>query len=255
MLPPIDYQVKSIRIESNPTLDLGTLSNIIANDPNDTKTDTLVTEDGELYFEYVAKMIKSYYTDPILEITQVNANGAFGDKEYEYKDKTDKETVQLYTIDGDNVNYTFSHPVFKQANKYKFDVNGYEVYTNYDEAEPVIDKVPLQNVDVVFSNQMGTGQEVVINAELTPEDDQDGDLRSTIPDVVTLDDKGYAQYEWQAGLPNITSPFTLYLGATFTHVDKTYSWDGLEGIVTGALPSGNNFVTAGPDVVSMIGRT
>ncbi len=254
LLPPIDYQVKSIRIESNPTLDLGTLSNIIANDPNDTKTDTLVTKDGELYFEYVAKMIKSYYTDPILEITQVNANGAFGDKEYEYKDKTCKETVQLYTIDGDNVNYTFSHPVFKQANKYKFDVNGYEVYTNYDEAEPVIDKVPLQNVDVVFSNQMGTGQEVVINSELTPEEDQDGDLRSTIPDVITLDDKGYAQYEWQAGLPNITSPFTLYLGATFTHVDKTYSWDGLEGIVTGALPSGNNFVTAGPDLVSMIIR-
>ena len=255
LLPPVDYLVKSVTIEKNPDIELGSLSNIIASDPTTTYTDTLVTEDGEQYFEYVAQFKKSYYTDPILEVTQVNADGAFGEEKLEYKDKSTRETVMLYTKNGDQTDYTFSYPVFKQANKYTFDVKGYEVYTNKDGAEPVIDKVPLQNVEVVFSNQMGTGQEVVIDADLTPEDDdQDGDLGSTIPDVVTLDDNGYAQYEWQAGLPNITSPFTLYLAATFTHVDKTYSWDGIEGIVTGALPSGNNFVTAGPDLVSMIIR-
>ena len=254
LLPPVDYVVNSVTIDNNSNINLDGFSSIIASDPNKTSTDTLVTEDGEQYFEYVAKLKKSYYTDPILEVTQVNADGAFGEKQLEYKDKSTKENVQLYTKEGNNINYTFGVPVFKQANKYTFDVKAYEVYTNYDNSEPVIDQVPLQNVEVVFSNQMGTGQEVVINSKLTAEDDEDGDLGSTIPDVVTLDDKGHAQYEWQAGLPNITAPFKLSLGASFTHVDKTSQFMVTDGIVAGALPSGNNFVTEGPDLVTMIIR-
>ena len=55
-------------------------------------------------------------------------------------------------------------------------------------------------------------------------------------------------------------PYTLNLAATFTHNDKSYTWTGvntsnaLTGIVIGALPTGNNFVTKGPDKIEMIIR-
>lgn len=120
--------------------------------------------------------------------------------------------------------------------------------------------MPLRDVPVTFTNQMGTGQQVVIDPTLTAEDDARGDLGETAPDVVTLDENGEAQYEWMAGLPNITAPYTLSLAATFVQNDRTYTWGGvnatnsLAGVVTGALPSGNNFVTNGPDQISMILR-
>ena len=56
------------------------------------------------------------------------------------------------------------------------------------------------------------------------------------------------------------SPTTLSLSATFVQNSKTYTWGGvndtnsLAGVVTGALPTGNNFVTNGPDQVTMILR-
>ena len=263
LLPPIDYRVESISIESNQAITFDNLPNIYASDPLDIKTDSLVTDDGtKKEFDYVAKLIQSYYTDPVLEVTQKDrTDGSFGERTYTYSDKDTPETqVSLYSVENDAVSYTFGYPLFKQQNTYIFNMRGYETYVNNDGDSPVTDEVPLQNVPVTFSNQMGTGQQVVINPDLTTEDDQRGDLGETAPDQVTLDENGEARYEWTAGLPNITAPYTLSVGATFVQNDRTYTWNGvnatnsLAGIVTGALPSGTNFVTSGPDQVTMILR-
>ncbi len=264
LLPPIDYRVESIEIESNPGVTFDNLPVLYANDPTKTQTDSLAVEGSPTKsFEYVAKMIMSYYTDPHLEITQEgHTDGSFGEQTYTYSDKLTPDTeLPLYTVEENgDITYTYGYPFFKQQNTYKFNVRGYETYVNKDGESPVSYEVPLRDVEVTFSNQMGSGQQVVINPELTDEDDERGDLGSTAPDMVTLDEDGKAQYEWTAGLPNITAPYTLSLAATFVQNDRTYTWNGinatnsLAGVVTGALPSGTNFVTKGPDQVTMILR-
>ena len=268
LLPPIDYRVKSIEIESNQDITFDGLPIIYANDPLDTKTDSLMLENGtKKEFEYVAKLIQSYYTEPVLEVTQKDRNdGSFGEQTYTYIDtKTQENTkLTLYTAaDGSPVSYTYGFPIFQQMKQYTFNVRGYETYVNNDDAQnPVVYEVPLQNVPVTFTNQMGTGQGVVIDATQTAEsDDNDGDLAGeAIADQLMLDENGQGQYQWQAGFPNITSPYTRTLAATYQHNDKSYTWTGvntpnsLSGIVIGALPTGSNFVTAGPDKVEMIIR-
>ena len=248
LLPPIDYRVESIEINSNQQITFDGLPVIYASDPTQTSTDTLVTDDGtKKEFEYVAKLIQSYYTDPVLDVTQKGrTDGSFGERTYTYSDKATPETeIPLFTVsDGEPVSYTYGYPLFKQQNTYIFNVRGYETYVNYDGESPVTYEVPT----------------------LSTEDDARGDLGETAPDQVTLDENGEAQYEWMAGLPNITAPYTLSLAATFVQNDKTYTWSGIAnplqptatncllGVVTGALPSGNNFVTNGPDQVTMILR-
>ena len=273
LLPPIDYRVESIEIESNPSSQTGgikfdNLPVLYASDPLDTDTDSLILEDGtKKEFEYVAKMIQSYYSEPVLEVTQEGrTDGSFGENTYTYTDtKTQEKTeLTLYTAaEGSPVSYTYDFPIFQQMKQYTFNVRGYETYVNYDDAQnPVTYEVPLQNVPVTFTNQMGTGQAVVMDATKTEkDDDNDGDLaEDAIPDQLTLDENGQGQYQWQAGFPNITSPYTRTLAATYQHNDKSYTWTGvntsksLSGIVIGALPTGSNFVTAGPDKVEMIIR-
>ena len=266
LLPPIEYRVEGISIESNQRITFDNLPVIYAIDPTQTYTDSLVLDGAPVKkFEYVAKMIQSYYSEPQIEVTQKGrSDGSFGERTFTYSDKLTPDTeVPLYTVDeGSPVSYTFGYPLFKQQNTYIFNVRGYETYQNFDgdAQNPVSYEVPLRDVPVTFSNQMGTGQQVVIDPALTAEDDQRGDLGETSPDQVTLDENGEAQYEWTAGLPNITAPYTLSVGATFVQNDRTYTWEGvnatnsLAGVVTGALPSGTNFVTSGPDQVTMILR-
>ena len=264
LLPPINYRVESIVIESNPQILFDNLPVLYANDPMQTSTDSLEVEGSATKkFEYVAKMIQSYYTEPVLEVTQKDrTDGSFGERTYTYTDTKTLAETELTLFSGSPVSYTYGYPIFQQMKRYTFNVRGYETYVNNDGGTPVTYEVPLQNVPVSFSNQMGTGQGVVMDASKTEEaDDQQGDLAGDpIPDELTLDENGEGQYQWQAGFPNITAPYTLDLAATFTHNDRGYTWTGantpnaLTGVVVGALPTGSNFVTSGPDKVEMIIR-
>ena len=268
LLPPLDYKVESIKIKSNNDITFNDLPMLYASDPLNTETDSLELEDGsKKAFEYVVKMIESYYATPVLEITQKDrTDGSYGEKNYTYTDpRTQEETkLTLYTTpENAPVSYTYEKPIFLQMEQYTFNVHGYEAYMNYDNDadNPEVDIVPLRNVPVTFTNQMGTGQGVVINPDKTEKvDDKFGDLDEIIPDELTLNEDGLGIYQWQAGFPNITWPYTLSLSANFIHNDREYEWkqadqtNALEGIVVGSLPTGNNFITKGPDKVSMIIR-
>ena len=264
LLPPINYRVESIVIESNPQILFDNLPVLYANDPMQTSTDSLEVEGSPTKkFEYVAKMIQSYYTEPVLEVTQKDrTDGSFGERTYTYTDTKTLAETELTLFSGSPVSYTYGYPIFEQMKRYTFNVRGYETYVNNDGGTPVTYEVPLQNVPVSFSNQMGTGQGVVMDASKTEDaGDEQGDLAGDpIPDELTLDEKGEGQYQWQAGFPNITAPYTLNLAATFTHNDRGYTWTGvntanaLTGVIVGALPTGSNFVTSGPDKVEMIIR-
>ena len=169
--------MESIEIASNQDITFDNLPVLYASDPTQTTTDSLVLDGSPTKkFEYVAKLIQSYYTEPVLEVTQKDrTDGSFGEQTYTYSDKLTPETeVPLYTVtDGSPVAYTFGYPLFKQQNTYIFNVRGYETYKNYDAdaQSPVIYEVPLRDVPVTFSNQMGTGQQVVIDPTKTDADD------------------------------------------------------------------------------------
>ena len=58
------------------------------------------------------------------------------------------------------------------------------------------------------------------------------------------------------GSPNITSPFTKAIQFYYEvdGVSKKWRENGLEAVILGSKPTGNNFVTRGPNVLEMILR-
>jgi len=269
LLPPVNYRIKSVSIPSNTDITFSIEGTLDASDPLTTYTDSLENDKGEMmYFKYVDKFITAYHAQPELEVTQQgNTDGSYGESVYTLASDNvnPAQEVTLYTVADNVVTYNYGYPIFEQLKDYTFKVRGYERYVNNDVASsPVAYDVPLKDVQVTFSNQMGAAQPVVINASLTDDaDDKNGDLAGEPSETVVLNEKGEATYKWKAGFPNITEPYTRDLAATYVHNNETYTWKGvnggdnakvLRGIVIGALPSGSNFVTAGPDLVEMIIR-
>ena len=127
----------------------------------------------------------------------------------------------------------------------------YEKYYNHDADAPVKEsKVPLANNTVNITNQMGFGTSVYVTG------DKDGEVYESSQTEIELDSLGHGTYSWQAGSPNILTPYTRTLTMSYPidGVEKNWSGNGFQGIVLGQLTSGSNFVTSGPDEVIMILR-
>ena len=262
MVPPLQYTVTGINIDSNSDISWNTAEIINATDPQATSADSIKVEDGYKKFEYVASLKKSYRSSAILDVVQKNveAEGAFGEPTYELvaEDGT-KKSIELYnkektftlpkTANADA--YTFGYPIFVQGGNYEFDLSLYEKYYNHDADAPVKEsKVPLANNTVNITNQMGFGTSVYVTG------DKDGEVYESSQTEIELDSLGHGTYSWQAGSPNILTPYTRTLTMSYPidGVEKNWSGNGFQGIVLGQLTSGSNFVTSGPDEVIMILR-
>lgn len=262
MVPPLQYTVTGINIDSNSDISWNTAEIINATDPQATSADSIEVEDGYKKFEYVASLKKSYRSPAILDVVQKNveAEGAFGEPTYELvaEDGT-KRLIELYnkektftlpkTANADA--YTFGYPVFVQRGNYEFDLSLYEKYYNHDaDASVKESKVPLANNMVNITNQMGFGTSVYVTG------DKDGEVYESSQTEIELDSLGHGTYSWQAGSPNILTPYTRTLTMSYPidGVEKNWSGNGFQGIVLGQLTSGSNFVTSGPDEVIMILR-
>lgn len=270
MVPPLDYTVENIVIDSNKDIVFGSASSgkdkINASNPKQQLTDSVTLDDGtSRKFNYVAALKKSYRSTPKLSVVQQDTeNGAFGE-----------DTTQVITAAGDTVDvalykkdvtltmptkeqtgYTFGYPVFFQDVKYAFDIKLHEEYTNYDSYlpdGPLVTTVPLEGTVVTFENQLGMGTSVFVNEN---DESKDGTLCEAAKNEVELDENGEGTYIWRAGLPNINSSYTWTLSATYGIGGQQYSWqgNGFQGIIFGELSTGNNFVTTGPDDIAMILR-
>lgn len=262
MVPPLQYTVTGIKIDSNDDISWNTAEIINATDPQATSADSVEVEDGYKKFEYVASLKKSYRSDAILEVVQKNAQaeGAFGESVYELvAEDGSKKKIDLYNKEKtfnlpkteDSDAYTFGYPIFVQGASYDFDLNLYEKYCNNDVDAPVKDtKVPLANSIVNITNQMGFGTSVYVTG------DKDGEVYESSQTEVELDSLGRGTYSWSASSPNILTPFTRTLTMTYSvdGVEKNWVGNGFQGIILGQLTSGSNFVTSGPDEVIMILR-
>ena len=267
MLPPLTYDVMGIKVYKSDIAWDNTNDRIDASNPKKVDSDSIEVEGKYQYFDYVACFKKCYHSDPKLTITQHGAKtpGAFGESKLKITDDYGTSyNVMMYdtlaTYNGVPVGatdgYVFDYPIFKQNGKYKFDIKLFEEYENKDDARPdaTYDKtiVPMEGTRVTFANRLGAATKVYVGGE------NDGEIYEEGSEDVELDETGEGCYEWVAGLPYINGNHTRSMSAAFTIDGKTYSWPSnttsFTGIILGELPSGNNFVTGGPDEVSMILR-
>ncbi len=258
-LPPVQYKVKSISIPSNSNIvfDMEAIEDIDLRNVVALQIDTAVYHIDSALIElrtisYVDELKPLYRSEPTFNVTQENrVDGSFGDFQYIYTDEISNlnDTILLYYTREGGITYTFGYPIFEQLEEYTFNLEGYEEYVNYDlPNDPQTTKVPLQHTLVTIANEFGIEQAVDTATGKLWEELEEGQLY--------LDSLGQAEYTFVVGFPNLTAPYTYGLNIKYNIDGKEYLWNDkpLEAIILGNIASGNQFVTGGPDVVTMILR-
>ena len=258
MVPPLMYNVESMKVVAT-GLSVGDATTVDATSPLVQLTDTLVSENGARQeYAYNYKLNQTYHSAPSFTVTQRgHDDGAFGLSKYEIEDANGKLAIDdIYTIDTNGkVTYNYGGAIFEREENYTFDLKGFEEYVNHDvKNQPVASRVPLSGNVVTINNALSASQSVYLENNTAGK--PAGSLVELESNQLQLDSLGCAVYTWKAGLPNITAPYSRTLSISYDIDDRTYNWDGsgMNGIILGSLPTGNNFVTSGPDVVEMILR-
>ncbi|WP_406682777.1 T9SS type A sorting domain-containing protein [Seonamhaeicola sp. MEBiC1930] len=129
------------------------------------------------------------------------------------------------------------YPVYTQFEDYRIVLNTFERYENMDASPVVEDIVPIVDGELNVTNNLAyPGTEIIAK---DPNDDSK---------IV---------YEFKAGLPSISTPFTKTIDIQYriNNQDNPAENYNQEGIVLGILPDGGQtFVTAGPDIPDIILR-
>ena len=269
MLPPLRYRVRSVKFEHNPDMDDAyTFQNLNAIDLTkiydkavcDTLWDDTHTSYAPLF--QCNKVLRLTYRSPVeFDVSQVGADvGFFGTDSVTVKvTGQDDERVAVATV-GDNgtTNYLYNYPIFEQSDTYTFKVRAYEVYTNFDnDKEGRRYEIALKDSIITIDNEMG--EKVLIARESMTNENVSvkmGDIVHLETNQMKLDSLGTAMYKWKAGFPNLTAPHTRSMNI-FTTVDgSVYGWKqgSFDAIIFGAIPTGNNFVTMGPEKLAMVLR-
>src|SRR5574344_326288 len=250
-LPPLKYHSKDISIPNQTDIHF-TNSDIDATNVMLEYTDSVKnTNNGYDRFKYNASLKKEYRSTSILDILE-HQDGSYGIDKYTVTDiNGKKEDVPIYTIDkNDSVIYNFGYPIYEQLGQYTYNVHAYEKYVSMDykngNGDYNVDEVPLGKIDVTISNQLASTTSVKAS---------DGTVGTVTDDTFTLDSLGRAQYTFVAGLPNIQTPYTRVMTASYEVDGTQLSWNNkIEAVILGALSTGNNFTTKGPDEVLMVLR-
>ena len=261
MVPPLVYNVSApVVIKDSKTV--GEAGLVDLSKPSQTLSDTITHEDGTVEeFEYNAKYLCIYHSEPTFTVIQTGSEkGEFGIEKYKVSDRRGEFDVTIVNNEGEKPVYNYGAPIFISGDPYTFKLKGYEQYTNKDSEQEITTTVPLKDCVVTVSNALSNTQSVVIIPAEDNEDElQAGDVVDLEPNQLQLDENGEATYVWTAGFPNITKPYTRTFSISYEIGGKVNLWkyedkEFMEGIILGALPSGSNFVTMGPDKVLMILR-
>ena len=267
LLPPIRYKVQSIKFPNNKEVEndemFMSVPAIDLTHPLDTvMPDTIFSVDKTALplFKCNKKLMLTYRSQPVMDITQAGAPaGAFGTDTIVVRDAGQDVKLALYDYDEDTrtVTYNYGYPVFQMGRLYTFKIKAYEPYTNKDGTTPKIYKDMLRDSIITFDNEMGS--EAVIAAIDTVSEGhllRRGEMVQLQSNQVRLNAEGEANYKWRAGIPSLTKPFTRNMNASMVVNKQTRLWrnEGLTGIGFGVVPTGNNFITAGPSHVQMVLR-
>ncbi len=270
LLPPLRYRITNVKFEHNPDLENAPVfRNLNAVDLTNVQQeevpDTCWDDDNHIGYEPLFKCVKSlrltYRSPAKLDVTQIGSPaGFFGEDSVTVTVMgEDDVTLPVATVDDKGtVNYLYGYPIFDQDENYEFKIRAYEQYINYD-ADKEGHRYEAMLTDSIISVDNEMGELVLVAKEDTSNDSVSvkmGDIVHLEPGQLQLDSLGTAVYKWHASFPNLQKPFTRTMNI-FTKVGNNYySWkdNGFEGIVFGCIPTGNNFVTVGPDNVIMVLR-
>ena len=262
-LPPLKYTVKSIEIPKNPDIEFTTLPQIDLTNVRKEMKDSIrvATESGDTitqYYTYNTKMVKTYFAEPQLIVSQKDCEG-FGEQEmlnYAVSTTETADIKDIWTKQADGtIKYNYDFPVFARNKEYEFDVRGFEVYTNYDSGTAVNDSVALNGLVVTIANEMSNIQDVVAKViDKSQTNLKDGDIYGLKRTQLRLDKDGRNGITFTTGAPNVTAPYTRHFSMSFERNKRTYAGQSFDGIVLGELTNGDNFVTQGPDHVDMVLR-
>ena len=261
MLPPLEYKIVSMKLFRGDQKDVGVSQTIDLSNPNLVMNDTLYNEDKSEFdvYEYNTCLKQTYHSDPSFTVQQEGReDGSFGINKYKFKDAAGEVIIDdIYSVGDDgSVTYNYGGPLFIQYDPYTFLLKGFEEYVNADNGE--VDRVPLAGSMVTIDNALSGEQPVYMNDGVDAEGNpvSAGQVAEGKANKIELDDKGEAVYTWKAGMPNVAEPYTRTISISYDINGLGYDWsgNGTEGIILGDLPTGNNFVTSGPDKLMMILR-
>lgn len=261
LVPPLEYKLEAMKVVKG-GLVVGESTLIDLSNARREFSDTLYADDGsyELY-TYHTSMKHAYHSPPFFNVTQEDHDdGSFGIDSYKFKDPTTNVVINdiHYIDDNGDLVYKYGFPLFVQGDPYTFLLEGYEEYINADDQSSY--RVPLENVVVTIDNALSDDQAVcaapgpVYDEEGRISDAKAGDVVNLKSNQLKLGKDGKALYRWHAGLPNVAEPYTRSISMSFEINEKPNVWNGITGCIIGDLPTGNNFVTSGPDKMTMILR-
>ena len=268
LLPPLKYVTKSVRVNNNSDIEFTNLPEVDLTNVTQVLRDTLVQDTGSgtkvtSTYSYNTKTVHTYYANPRLEVTQKSVGserntpeGVFGLREIDdFVDDFGKTNItDIWTVEDDRVSYRFGYPLYRTGDKVKMTLYGYESYVNYDGDTPVTDNIPMDGQMIVIANEMSDEQMVVNRVTSEELELQPGDIYDLKTNELQLGSDGRNEFTWSVGFPNIVSPYTRQLSMSYERNGRTRVWEGFNAILLGTLNTGTNFVTLGPDIVTMVLR-
>ncbi|WP_455586538.1 LamG-like jellyroll fold domain-containing protein [Bacteroides sp.] len=181
---------------------------------------------------------------PTIRITQLDNTGKelpyFGEKEKQFQMALAENNYTVPIYDEATGKYALSKPVFEQYKSYVFKAKVFEGYVYMDQdgkpkADGSIDEVPTADAKVTYGDGL-TGES---QPELAV--DEEG---------IVLDTMRVGNPELTSGIRSMTAK-AVYGGENATFIDWA---GGFDAIIVGAISTGNNFVTQGPDDVMFVLR-
>ena len=278
MLPPLKYKVESITFVNDKKGDIyndkpiftQNLPVIDATNAIKEKmlADSITVGNGStLKYQYSAKMIRQYRTNPILSVVQTSPmlsktiKNVFGERKIGVTNiDFTVDSVTVANITDNNYKYTFDHPIFVQDKAYTYDISVAESYQNLDTDE-TFTEVPQDAVIHIANDASSTTVIYGEDGKVNGEDVKMGEAYKTANIEITPDETGHVQYQFVAGAPNFATGYIHNMSVGVAVDGRTTMWqapdsktEALDLIVLGSIGSGTNFVTRGPDAVDMILR-
>lgn len=195
-------------------------------------TDSVMCQDTFCYVYRVNPSLTVVELSNSNKIKADNDINYFGEDEFIYKGEfAEKEdTIHLYKVSGDTIQYEFGHPIYSQGDQYKFKVAVNEQYTNYETKK--VDIVPLG------------GESIKVIDELS---------KDPTAQSLELDDNGEYIYTTVASVPSLTTGLkTLEIDYPCTSA-VCPEWS-MSAIIIGGKTTGSNFATQGPSSIFYVLR-
>lgn len=262
MVPPLNYAVESISIPSHSGYTFKSLPSIDATEVLNVKTDSCEVDGITQGFDYIASMKMAYTNGATMTITDLgNADGALGEDSIRGKDSNEfSHAINAYTVNKEtgDVTYTQGAPLLQQDKKYKYKIRAFQKYVNYDggSGKEVVDEMPMAGSVITIANDYAMGAPICISGDASKVGMSARELEMAgtelNDDELQLNDNGEVVYQFAAGYPKTVKPFTRNCTIVMND-DASAKWTN-SAIILGKLPKGNDFVTGGPDQVTMVLR-